>query len=47
MIGKEGPEAFTNSNKGKLIEWGVQRVKKNGIEYLERFDLKEVNKTKQ
>ncbi|UMB59192.1 family 43 glycosylhydrolase [Lutibacter sp. A80] len=41
------PEAFTNSKKGKLIEWGIQRVKKDGIEYLERFDLKEVNKTKQ
>jgi sucrose-6-phosphate hydrolase SacC (GH32 family) len=37
------PEAFTDNGKGKLIEWGIQRVMKKGIEYLERFDLNEVS----
>ena len=36
------PEAFTDSGNGKIIEWGIQRVGKKGIEYLERFDLKEI-----
>lgn len=36
------PEAFTDSDNGKIIEWGLHRVTKNGFEFLERFDLKEL-----
>ena len=36
------PDAYTDNGSGKIIEWGLQRVGKKGIEYLERFDLKEV-----
>lgn len=34
------PEAFTDSGNGKMIEWGLHRVTKNGAAFLERFDLK-------
>ena len=35
------PDAFTDNGKGQMIEWGLHRNSTNGIEFIERFDLKE------
>ncbi|MEP1489842.1 MAG: family 43 glycosylhydrolase [Algibacter sp.] len=37
------PEAFTDTDNGKIIKWGVHRVINKNGQFLERFDLKEVS----
>lgn len=36
------PDAFTDNGNGQMIEWGLHRNSTNGVEFIERFDLKEV-----
>lgn len=35
------PEAYTDNSQGMIIKWGIHRVIKNGVEFLERFDIQE------
>jgi hypothetical protein len=40
------PEAFTDSGKGKMIEWGIHAVSRaDSPTFLERFDCQWVTKT--